>query len=276
MGDGAGSSARVGVRHRHQVVIGCGHRQLEPAAKGSDEGGEAVRAAIDAGPPAQPAQRDPVPAEAQRAHRGPRRAGRTDPDPGEHQFQPRLRRGGEVRGVQPHPRIGMLGSPVVADGSPPPGHGDLAAVDLEPAGDLAIRDGRLQLGTRQRRTVQRRRTQRPQRRLPAGDSQLPAGGVLSHRGLPAEPLRPGGSVGREGAEDLLDHGRRLIGVAIGVTIEDRAPQGYRLRPLTGAMTGVAYPQRPGGAGIASADEPRFISAGAHLPIMPSRRLPLTY
>ncbi|MGH3153209.1 MAG: hypothetical protein ACRDOB_21110, partial [Streptosporangiaceae bacterium] len=62
----------------------------------------------------------------------------------------------------------------MADGAPPPGHGDLAALDLEPAGEAAIGDGRLQLGARQRRAVQRRRAQRPQRRLPAGDGQVPA------------------------------------------------------------------------------------------------------
>jgi len=36
------------------------------------------------------------------------------------------------------------------------------------------------------------------------------------------------------------------------------------------MTGVAYPQRPGGNRVTSADKPRLIPAGAHLPIMPSR------
>jgi hypothetical protein len=36
------------------------------------------------------------------------------------------------------------------------------------------------------------------------------------------------------------------------------------------MTGVAYPQRPGGNRVTSADKPRLIPAGAHLLIMPSR------
>jgi hypothetical protein len=146
--DGTVSSARVGVRHRDRGVIACAYRQLKPGSRRGDAGGEPARAGIDPEPPAQPAQQDPLTAEAERAHRGPRRPRRADLDPGEHQVQPRLRRGTEARGVQPYPRIGVLGSPVVTDGPPPPGHADVAAIDAEHAGDLAVRDSRLQLGPR--------------------------------------------------------------------------------------------------------------------------------
>ena len=192
---------------------------------------------LDLGPAAQPAEHDPLPAEAERAHRGPRRPGRADPDPGQHKFQPCLRRGAEARGVQPNPRVGVLGPPVVPDRAPPPGHRDRAAVKFETAGDLAVRDDRLELGARQRRAVQRRRAQRPQRFLLTGDGQVPARMVAGHRSLAPELSRPGGRARREGGENLLDHGRLLAAV----TIDDRAPQGDRLRPYPGAMPGVAYP-----------------------------------
>ena len=214
-------------------------------------------------------ERDPLAVEAERAHRGPGRPRRADPDPGEHEFQPRLRRGAEVGGVRPDPRIGMLRSPVVPGGPPPPGHADLAPVYLEQAGDLAIGDDRFKLGARQRRTIQHRRAQWPQRRLLAGDRQVPVRAVLSHRGLPAELTWPGGSLLREGTEDLLDHGRPLAEV----TVDDGASEGSRLRSLARAMAGVAYPQRPGRYRITSADEPRLVPARTHLPIMPSPQRP---
>jgi len=56
--------------------------------------------------------------------------------------------------------------------------------------------------------------------LLTGDGQVPARAVLGHRGLPPELSRPGGRARREGAEDLLDHGRLLAAV----TLDDRAPQ----------------------------------------------------
>jgi hypothetical protein len=156
--------------------------------------------------------------------------------------------------------------PVMANGPPPPRHRDGAAIDLEHAGDPAIWDRGLELGTRQRRTVQHRWTQGTQRRLPAGDCQIPAHPMAAHRGLSLELLRPCRSTLREGSEDLLDHGRRLIQV----TIDDGTPQGNRLPVLPRAMTGMADPQRPGGDRISSADEPRLIPADAHMPIIPSR------
>ena len=265
MPDGAGPAARIGVGHRHRVVIVCGHGDLHPGLRRGHAGAEPGRAGHDPGPPAQAAQHDPLAADAERAHRRPRRSRRADPDPGEDQFQPRLRGGTEPRGVQPHPRIGVLRSPVVADGPPPPGHGHLAAVDLERPGDVAIRDRGLELGARQRRLVQHLRTQRPQRRLLAGDGQVPARALVSQRGLPLESLRPGHRIRREVREDLLDHDRRLIAV----TIHDGAPQGNRLATLAGAMPGVAYPQRPGRGRVASAHEPRLVPARTHLLIMPS-------
>jgi hypothetical protein len=56
--------------------------------------------------------------------------------------------------------------------------------------------------------------------LLTGDGQVSARAVLGHRGLPPELSRPGGRARREGAEDLLDHGR----LSAVVTIDDRAPQ----------------------------------------------------
>lgn len=236
---------RPGSRAGIRSVIPSGHRQPQPAARRGDGPGEQARAGTDRGLPPQPAQHDPLTVEAQRAHRGPRRPRRADSDPGQHQVQPCLRRAAEARRVQPHPRIGMLSSPVVAGGAAPPGHADTAAVGLKHAGDLPIGDTRLELGTRQRRTVQRRGQQRPQRRLLAGDGQVPARGVLSHRGLPPEPSRPRGSAWRKVRENLLDHARRPPQV----TIEDSAPQRHRFRPAAMAMPGMANPQCPAGSSV---------------------------
>jgi hypothetical protein len=52
-------------------------------------------------------------------------------------------------------------------------------------------------------------------------------------------------------------------------INDGAPKGNRLQPLTRAMTGMAYPQGPAGNRVTSANKPRLIPGRAHLPIMPS-------
>jgi hypothetical protein len=52
--------------------------------------------------------------------------------------------GVEARGVQPHPRICLLSSPVVAESPAPPGHADIAAINIEHGGDLAVRDSRLE------------------------------------------------------------------------------------------------------------------------------------
>lgn len=81
--DGAGSSARVGVGHRHRIVVG-GYGYLQPGVRRGEAGREPVRACVDLGSAAQPAERDPLPAQADRAHRGPRRPDRADPDPGQH------------------------------------------------------------------------------------------------------------------------------------------------------------------------------------------------
>src|ERR1017187_5445903 len=124
-------------------------------------------------------------------------------------------------------------------------------IDLKRAGEQAIRDTRLKLGARQRRPVQRQRPQRPQRRLTAADTELPARCPLPHAGLPPELPRPRDRVRRQGAEDLLHHDRPLAQIAI----DHGAPQGGRLRPLARTMRGVTYPQCPGRREVAGADEP---------------------
>ena len=48
-----------------------GHDLLKPGAKQEDVGGEPTRAGIDPGSQAQPAQQDPLTAEAERARSGP-------------------------------------------------------------------------------------------------------------------------------------------------------------------------------------------------------------